>query len=381
VMGDTRPVSMIGHVAVVATVVLVIIAGQKTEEAEGSAERGRSAPGQLASAERWRADFAPGGPFASRWDEALPAIDAAYPDLDLTVQMGLVPIGPDPGSKLWEFWHVQSGEEPIRVEDGRLAMKESSGLVFVLLPGGRFWMGAQKRDPDGRNYASKAFADEGPVHEVELSAFFLSKYEMTQGQWERLAGSNPSCYQKQSVAPTLLHPVERVSWDDCMALLPDLSLTLPSEAQWEYGARGGTHTVWWTGDDRDSLRIAGAANLADQAAARMGATWETIEDWPELDDGYAVHAPVDEYAANAFGLHNVHGNECEWCLDGYDSGFYGRSPPRDPVSPHEGARYRVFRGGCFRRQAARTRSACRGQGLRTYADYDIGCRPARAIEP
>ena len=71
-------------------------------------------------------------------------------------------------------------------------------MVLVLLPGGTFWMGAQPLDADGRNYDPQADIDEGPVHEVELSAFFLSKYEMTQGQWQRLTGRNPSAFGPQT---------------------------------------------------------------------------------------------------------------------------------------------------------------------------------------
>lgn len=213
----------------------------------------------------------------------------------------------------------------------------------------------------------------------ETPAFFLSKYEMTQGQWLRLAGRNPSYYQKDSFAPTLVHPVEQVSWDDCVALLSDLVLMLPSEAQWEYGARGGTDTAWWTGSDRESLRTAGAANLADQAAAQVSAPWPAIKDWPELDDGYVVHAPVGSYAANGFGLHEVHGNLWELCLDGYDRNFYDHDPALDPVSPPESARDRVSRGGCFHFSAVYARSAVRYDCMRSFADNFIGLRPARVV--
>ena len=143
-------------------------------------------------------------------------------------------------------------------------------------------MGAQSKDADGHNFDPQARVDEDPVHEAVLSAFFLSKYEMTQGQWERFEGRNPSYYRESSLAPTLLHPVEQVSWLDCQVWLPRLGLGLPSEAQWEYGTRGGTGSVWWTGEERDSLREKRAANLADQAAGRAGGTWSEIDDWPDL---------------------------------------------------------------------------------------------------
>jgi len=259
-------------------------------------------------------------------------------------------------------------------------LTEETGVVLVLLRGGSFWMGAQSGDPQGRNYDPQAQGDEGPVHETELSAFFLSKYELTQGQWLRLTGRNPSFYQPPGgFAMSLLHPAEQVGWLDCMAWLPRAGLTLPSEAQWEYGARAGTDTPWWTGAERESLAEQHAANLADQAAARAGAPWPDIKDWPDLNDGYAVHAPVGTYAPNAFGLHEVAGNLWEWCLDGHDSGFYGRSPKQDPVSPWEGAATRVARGGSFRHAAVRARSAYRYLITPTLATTDLGVRPAVGI--
>jgi formylglycine-generating enzyme required for sulfatase activity len=161
----------------------------------------------------------------------------------------------------------------------------------------------------------------------------LSKYEMTQGRWQRFVGSNPSNYSP-GTGPgghdtTLVHPMEQVSWNDAMEVLPHLGLELPTEARWERGAHGGTDTPWWTGVERETLM--GALNLADQAAQRGNATWAEIADWPELDDGWTVHAAVGSFRANAFGLHDVHDNVWEWCLDGYDDGFYSRGAAEDPM--------------------------------------------------
>ena len=103
----------------------------------------------------------------------------------------------------------------------------------------------------------------------------------------------------------------RTSCANRNAVCRRLGLELPSEAQWEYGTRGGTTTAWWTGRARESL--VGAVNLAGQSAARAGAPWQEIKDWPELDDGFAVHAPVDAFRPNPLGLHDVHGNLWEWC--------------------------------------------------------------------
>ena len=338
-----------------------------------SPEHGWGMKKRLAMALALRDDFAPSGEHARAWAAALPGIRAAYPGLALTPQLGLVPIGPDPESKLWEFAHLETGEPAVRGEDGKLVLTEETGLVFVLLPGGTFRMGAQKSEPSGPNYDPQASESEDPVHAVTLSAFFLSRYEMTQGQWERFVGTNPSGLK------SLLNPVERVSWLDCMEVMDRLGLSLPSEAQWEYGARAGTTTVWWTGSERESLR--GAVNLADQAAARAGSSWLTIADWPELDDGYPAHAPVNAFLPNAFGLHNVNGNVYEFCLDGYHGDFYLWSATKDPVDPPRGSDYRVIRGGSLVTDALRARSAQRGSCAPSWFDWYIGLRPARTITP
>lgn len=349
-----------------------------------SEEHGWSVVHRLKFTQRIEESFADGGEYAQRWSTAKPELDAAYPELNIQPQLGLVPIGTDPASKLWEFWNVLSGAEPMRDDDGALIIEEESGLVFVLLRGGKFWMGAQATDPEGQNYDTHADDNESPVHEVTLSAFFLSKYEMTQGQWLRLAGHNPSSYGPKTKLGEhqndLTHPIEQVSWVESMKLLSHARLTLPSEAQWEYGARAGTSWPWWTGNDRESLRTKAAVNLADQAATRAGAVWPGTKDWPELDDGYPAHAPVDEYAANAFGLHNVHGNVWEWCLDGYDEHYYEQEVVPDPVSHPEGSTMCVFRGGAFIVTAAIARSAMRGGSITTGGDGSVGLRPARAVE-
>ncbi len=345
-----------------------------------SAEHGWSLPKRLAFARSLESGFRSDGAWARAWAGALPDIGSAYPGLTLTPQLGLVPLGPDPDSGLWEFAHLATGKPAERGADGELVLTEATGLVFVLLPSGTFQMGAQKSDPSGANYDPQARDDEGPVHAVTLSAFFLSKYEMTQGQWLRFVGRNPSQYQPPGgLAPSLLHPVEQVSWLDCMSVMERLGLSLPSEAQWEYGARGGTTSPWWPGDERESLL--GAANLADQSAKRAGADWQAIKDWPELDDGFCVHAPVERFTANPFGLHNVHGNVWEWCLDGYDGDFYKQAGTKDPVSPPEGSSNRVYRGGGFAIAASLARAAIRNNATPSGAVHYLGLRPARTIAP
>ena len=327
------------------------------------------------------------GPEARRlWDEAIAAIKASpkYGGLEIVPQMGLLPIGMDPNSQLWEFAHLQTGNPAVRGADGKLVLTEETGLVFVLIPGGKFWTGAQNK-PGAQNHDPQARSDEGPVHEVELSPYFLSKYEMTQGQWQRIAAVNPSLYgpwryskswNREGNGWSSLHPVEQVNWPMCVALTESLGLSLPSEAQWECGARGGSASVYWSGDDLASL--AGIANLSDAYAKANGSqSWSVWE--KDHDDGNTVHARVGSFRANAFGLHDVHGNVWEWCLDGYDSDFYGKQVGKDPLSPWSGSSNRVSRGGGFYAAASYARSAFRLNFTPEYRDDSLGLRPSRAL--
>ncbi|MHC4670435.1 MAG: bifunctional serine/threonine-protein kinase/formylglycine-generating enzyme family protein [Planctomycetota bacterium] len=316
----------------------------------------------------------------ARWTATREAIATAprYGGLRLAPQLGLVPLGPDPASGLFEFAHLGSGEAPPRdPETKRLRLTEASALVFVLIPGGTFRMGAQSTDPAAPNHDPLAHGDEGPVHEVTLSPYFLSKYECTQAQWERLTGGErPSRYGPGDVFGgrriTARHPVEQVSWEDCDRWLRRHGLRLPTEAQWESACRAGTATPWWSGHEVAALgRV---ANIADAFCQAHGGppSWEfTLE----VEDGFVAHAPVGSLAPNAFGLHDVHGNVWEWCQDAY--GRYPASAATDPQV--EGTGYRVYRGGGWNHPAGDARSAYRytyDPGIR---NFSLGVRPARAV--
>jgi len=359
---------------------LVPLAGEHLAEDASTATYGWSVAKRMRFAERLEAGFAIGGEYDDVWQRELPAIRTAYPGLELTPQLGLLPIGPDPDSGLWEFAHLATGAPAQRGADGRLVLTEDMGLVLVLIPAGSFWMGAQNTDEAEPNYDSGALDAEGPVHEVRLSAYFLSKYEMTQGQWLAATGINPSTYQPPgNLTSSLLHPVEKVSWTDSGKVLERVGLSHPSEAQWEYGARAGTDTVWYFGSEREDLR--GKVNIADKTAADHGASWGALQDWPDHEDGSVVHAEVGSYPANSFGLHEVHGNVSEWCLDGYGNGDYTGSSVLDPVAPAWGRPTRPYRGGAFGHAAKHSRSAYRYWSLPQFKDNYLGLRPARRITP
>lgn len=329
------------------------------------------------------------------WEIATQAIAELeiYNGLNLTPQIGLVPLGADPDSGLWEFADLQSGDQPTRGPDGKLVLAEHPGLVFVLIPGGTFQMGAQSANPDQPNYDPGAGTDESPVRSVRLSPYFMSKYEMSQGQWLYVSGgtlqTNPSLYEPfgswdadwfaTPEAGNLYHPVERVSWTESQLLLTNLGFTLPTEAQWEFAARGGTTTPWFSGASVESIE--GYANVADgYAAVHGGEGWARFDRW--LDDGYTVHARVNTLKPNPFGLHHMGGNVWEWCLDSYAPDSYSlESNALDPFFGNEQADSRVTRGGSFHGTSEDLRPSNRNNAAPTFQGSTLGLRPARRVDP
>jgi uncharacterized protein (TIGR02996 family) len=232
----------------------------------------------------------------------------------------------------------------------------SIGMRLALIPPGRFRMGS----PADEAQRSK---DEA-AHEVEITRpLYLGVFLVTQAQWQRVMGSNPSWFcatggGKDEVAglDTSDFPVEQVSWEDAQTFLERLTALpqekekgwqyrLPSEAEWEYACRGGaSSTAFCFGNSLSSFR----ANF--------------IGDCPYggADKGPSLGrtCPVGSYRPNAFGLCDMHGNVWEWCSDWYAGDYYGKSSPQDPPGPAEGP-LRVIRGGCWRNDGRRCRSAFR----------------------
>lgn len=218
---------------------------------------------------------------------------------------------------------------------------------------------------------------------MTLAPYFLSKYELTQGQWLRLVGRNPSQYgpgtQFGDKATDLRHPVEQVSWEDCVGergWIGRLGLELPTEAQWEYGCRAGTTTPWWTGAEKETLATGG--NVADAyCKANGGPPQWSCEAW---SDEYTVHAPVGSFAANAFGLHDTLGNVFEWCRDGstaYATTNWRKDDGLRDAGPSP--RHRVNRGGSFADDASGARSAFRNRYTPEYRLIYLGVRPSRRV--
>jgi len=169
-----------------------------------------------------------------------------------------------------------------------------------------------------------------------------------------------------------------VSCEESSQVMTQLGLGLPTEAQWEYAARGGTTTIFWTGDDEHTL--VGAANLADEYGKTHGgpASWSFI---PWLDDGQLVHGPIGMYRANGYGLYDTAGNVWEWCQDRYGPYTLGVAPGTGERLVTDNAP-RVFRGGGFRASTVHAKSADRyGLYAPDYRGFDVGLRPARDLEP
>ncbi|MCH2106229.1 MAG: bifunctional serine/threonine-protein kinase/formylglycine-generating enzyme family protein [Planctomycetes bacterium] len=333
------------------------------------------------------------------WEEALRSISdeeecPMYGGMQLTPQLGLLPVGRDPDSGLWEFTHVQSragSRVPSRdPESSELKLDMGDGLTFVLIPGGTFLMGAQADDPSAPNFDPAATPEEGPVHEVELAPFFLSKYEMTQEQFARTGHERPSLYKggtKVGLDPTTgevmdqiskLNPVESVTWEESAYVCRTLDLTLPTEAQWEYAARAGTSTPWWTGADGASLE--GAENLGDQATQVIGMPAWTYEAW---DDGHPVHCPVNAMRPNPWGLHQILGNVGEWTREVYKPGY--PDAPTGPegwhtteeLKPNE--TYTIRGPGWFRTRVGYRVSARYQGNQKDYKTEHFGLRPVRVV--
>ena len=193
-----------------------------------------------------------------------------------------------------------------------------SGVSFdmVYVKGGTFQMGALEDDDESYNR-------EKPAYEVTLSDYYIGKYEVTQGLWKAVMGSNPSRSTEGDN-----YPVENVSWNDVQEFIAKLNeltgrkFALPTEAQWEYAARGGVKT--------QGYKYSGSNDIDEVA-------------WYYENSENSTH-PVGAKKANELGIYDMSGNVDEWCLDWYDD--YDSEAQTNPAGPETDS-FRVLRGGCW----------------------------------
>lgn len=185
-----------------------------------------------------------------------------------------------------------------------------TGVKFIRIPAGCFRMGTEK-----------GFKFESPVHKVCVDTFYLGEFEVTQEQWDKFMPKNFSKFTGQS------RPVERVSWNDAKSFIKKLNVfentnkyRLPSEAEWEYAARGGTTTQFYWGEDINNSYV-----------------------WYFGTSNYRTQ-PVGLKKPNPFGLHDILGNVWEWVEDWFANDYYTKSPIQNPTGPTTG-RFKVKRGG------------------------------------
>ncbi len=230
---------------------------------------------------------------------------------------------------------VQTNEPPAKEVPAAKTqnLKTASGMEMVLIPAGRFLMGAD----DGP-------IDVKPAHPVNVDAFLMDRSEITQAVFERIMGKNPSRRKHPQ------NPVEQVTWADAIkfcnarssqeGLKPcydvqthecDFSASgyrLPTEAEWEYACRAGTTNRFYFGDQSDALKS---------------------HAWFEGNSDAKEH-PVAHWQPNGWGLYDMTGNVWEWCNDFYGAKYYRQSPPENPRGPSEGEK-RVLRGGAWSSKA------------------------------
>jgi formylglycine-generating enzyme required for sulfatase activity len=169
---------------------------------------------------------------------------------------------------------------------------------------------------------SDAYSDEKPAHRVTVSDFYIGKYEVTQAQWKAIMGSNPSKWTGDNL------PVENVSWNDIQEFIQKLNqktgkkYRLPTEAEWEYAARGGNKSRGY--------KYSGSNDIGTVA-------------WYSSNSGDKTH-PVGQKQPNELGIYDMSGNVWEWCQDWY--GDYSSASQTNPTGPSSGS-YRVLRGGSW----------------------------------
>ena len=229
-------------------------------------------------------------------------------------------------------------------------------LDLISIPGGSFMMGSPSTETGRSN-------DEGPQHNVNISPFFMGKYEVTQAQYQAVMGNNPSNFKGAK------RPVEQVTWDDAVEFCRKLTQTqktgktyrLPSEAEWEYACRARTTTPFYFGETITPDLVNYNGNYPYGSAPKGLDRQQTTD--------------VGSFPPNVFGLYDMHGNVWEWCSDKWHDNYNGA--PTDGSSWETGgSEYRVRRGGSWCNNAVNCRSAYRNRNSAVDRSSGIGFRVA-----
>ena len=248
---------------------------------------------------------------------------------------------------------IGCGTTGSRGRDAPSFISPTLGAKFVLIPSGTFTMGSPVSEPGRR--------DDETQYQVKISkAFYMQTTEVTQGQWMKVMGSNPSYFKNCGDDC----PVERVSWKDVQDFIIKLNsiegtdkYRLPTEAEWEYAARAGTTTAFNTG----------SCLSTDEA------NWNG--DYPLLGCPKGKYRGktlrVRSFPPNPWGLYDMHGNVWEWCQDWCDD--YPSGSVVDPTGPSSGS-FRVSRGGSWASRAENVRAAYRGRNPPGFAFDSLGFR-------
>ncbi|CCK80702.1 conserved uncharacterized protein, DUF323 [Desulfobacula toluolica Tol2] len=227
-----------------------------------------------------------------------------------------------------------------------------TGMEFVWVPGGCFNMGQTQEEKQylikevGKENYGKWYNDEVPRHEVCVDGFWMGKYEVTNGQYRRFKSGHDSKEYEGVNLNSSDQPLVMISWDYAKAFAKWLgreagqSFVLPTEAQWEYAARGGTTTIRFWGDGPD--QACRYANVHDVTSKKQFSNFTWLNH--NCNDGFAAAAPVGSFLPNDFGLYDMLGNVWEWCEDVYDENAYSKHGRNNPVVISGGSS-RVCRGG------------------------------------
>jgi len=248
---------------------------------------------------------------------------------------------------------------------------KKDGLVLVEIPNGKFWMGSTGKE---------GVDAEHPQHEVYLECFYISKYELTNEQFDKFINATgyktgaekagKSSWRFLYTKETIKHPATRISYNDAKAYCDWAGLRLPTEAEWEKAARGIDKRKYPWGNEAPGAKGVARCNYADN---------NTNYRWSEsnINDGYKNTALVGTYeiGKSYYGCYDMAGNVWELCADRYDEFYYMRSPKANPQGSELGITY-VIRGGSWYTNAFDLRCTNRGKVAQGYQNNDVGFRPA-----